>query len=106
MLDALNKPDEEPKNNVEPTNSEPCVIVDKNQVEENLLTLLEALYGEERSLLAEKAQLLNMEETLAQRIKGEIEAKRQRIDALKNEIPDLKQRCENLAKALDIQVQK
>jgi seryl-tRNA synthetase len=106
MLDAFKKPDEEPQNNGESTIREPCVVVDKNQVEENLLTLLEALYSEERSLLAEKAQLLNMEETLSQRIKGEIEAKRQRIDALKNEIPDLKQRCETLAKALDIQVQK
>ena len=74
--------------------------------EADMLSMLEALGGEERTLIAEKSQLLNMEETLKQRIIEEIEIKRHRIENLKYEIPELKQRCEALAKALDIPVQK
>jgi hypothetical protein len=68
--------------------------------------MLEALGGEERTLIAEKSQLLTMEETLRQRIKDEIEVKRHRIENLKYEIPELRQRCEALAKALDIPIQR
>jgi len=80
---------------------EPC-----ENTEKDYLSKLEALDGEERALLAEKAQLLNMEETLKQKIRDEIEAKKHRIENLKNEIPELKQRCEALAKVLDIPIQK
>jgi predicted RNase H-like nuclease (RuvC/YqgF family) len=80
---------------------EPC-----ENTEKDYLSKLEALDGEERALLAEKAQLLNMEETLKQKIRDEIEAKKHKIENLKNEIPELKQRCEALAKVLDIPVQK
>jgi predicted RNase H-like nuclease (RuvC/YqgF family) len=80
---------------------EPC-----ENTEKDYLPTLEALDGEERSLLAQKAQLLNIEETLRQKIRDEIEAKKHRIENLKNEIPELKQRCEALAKVLDIPVQK
>ncbi len=75
-------------------------------IENNYLSTLEALDEEEKSLLAEKSQLLNMEEILRQRTRDEIEAKKHRIENLKNEIPELKQRCEALAKVLDIPVQK
>ena len=75
------------------------------KTEEDILSL-ESLGGEERILIAEKSQLLNMEETLRQKIRDEIEVKRHRIENLKYEIPELKQRCEALAKALDIPVQK
>jgi predicted RNase H-like nuclease (RuvC/YqgF family) len=74
--------------------------------ESDLLDTLMSLGGEERTLIAEKLQLLDMEETLRQRIMDEIEVKRHRIENLKYEIPELKQRCEALAKALDIPVQK
>lgn len=74
--------------------------------EADMLSMLEALGGEERTLIAEKSQLLNMEETLRQRIRDEIEVKRHRIENLKYEIPELRQRCEALAKALEIPVQK
>jgi predicted RNase H-like nuclease (RuvC/YqgF family) len=74
--------------------------------ESDLLDTLMSLGGEERTLIAEKSQLLDMEETLRQRIMDEIEVKRHRIENLKHEIPELKQRCEALAKALDIPVQK
>jgi HEAT repeat protein len=80
---------------------EPC----QNE-EENILSILEALEGQEQVLLTEKSQLVSMEETLTQRIREEIEIRRHRIENLKHEIPELKQRCEVLAKALDIPVQK
>ncbi len=101
MLDMFKKLDEEEQQKTEMNNAEPC----ENR-EENLLTLIEALGGEEQALLEEKAQLLNMEEQLQLKLREEIEAKKHRIENLKNEIPELKQRCEALAKALDIQVQK
>ena len=74
--------------------------------EADLLDMLMTLGGEERTLIAEKSQLLDMEETLKQKIMDEIEVKRHKIENLKYEIPELKQRCEALAKALDIPVQK
>ena len=74
--------------------------------EADLLDMLMTLGGEERTLIAEKSQLLDMEETLKQKIIDEIEVKRHKIENLKYEIPELKQRCEALAKALDIPVQK
>ena len=74
--------------------------------EADLLDALLVLGGEERTLIAEKSQLLDMEETLKQKIMDEIEVKRHKIENLKYEIPELKQRCEALAKALDIPVQK
>jgi predicted RNase H-like nuclease (RuvC/YqgF family) len=99
VVEMFKKPDEE-HNNGELT-VEPC-----ENTEKDYLSKLEALDGEERSLLAQKAQLLNMEETLKQKIRDEIEAKKHRIENLKNEIPELKQRCEALAKVLDIPIQK
>jgi hypothetical protein len=111
------------QNNEEMNTIEPCENIEENYEEENqseelntqeacentesnYLSMLEALDGEEKSLLAEKSQLLNMEETLRQKIIDEIEAKKHRIEILKNEIPELKQRCEFLAKLLDIPVQR
>jgi len=92
----------EEKQNIEPVTQEPFEKI----IEEDILSTLEALGGEERILITEKSQLLNMEETLRQKIRDEIEVKRHRIENLKYEIPELKQRCEALAKALDIPVQK
>ena len=91
----------EEKPTEEPTIQEPY----QNQ-EENILSVLKALGEEERLLLSERSQLVNMEETLAQRAREEVEFKRHSIENLKHEIPELKQRCEVLAKALDIPVQK
>lgn len=100
MFEVFKKPDEEQQNG-ELTNAEPC----ENR-EENLLSVLEALGVEERALLEEKTQLVSMEEQLQLKLREEVEAKRHRIENLNSEIPELKQRCEALAKALDIQVQK
>ena len=66
--------------------------------------MLEELGGEEQVLLAERAQLVNTEETLRQKVREEINIRRSKIENLKHEIPELKQRCEALAKALDMPV--
>jgi len=122
MFDMLKKLDEE-QNNGETSTEEQCenleeTIKEENpseemntqepcpNEEENILSMLETLGGEEKSLIAEKLQLINMEETLKQKIRDEIEIKRHMIENLRHEIPELKQRCEVLAKALEIPVQK
>jgi predicted RNase H-like nuclease (RuvC/YqgF family) len=122
MFDIFKKPEEE-QNNAEQEATEPSenceeTVKEEKQSEETIvqepfesteadvLAMLEALGGEERTLIAEKSQLLNTEETLRQKIIDEIEVKRHRIENLKYEIPELKQRCEVLAKALDIPVKK
>ena len=95
MLDIFKK-DAEQQKNPEP----------QSEIrEENVLSMLKALEEEESSLIQEKSQLTDMEEMLRLKAREEIEAKKRRIDELKNEIPELKQRCEDLAKMLDTQVQ-
>ena len=122
MFDMLKKLEEE-QNNGEPSTEEQCENLEETFKEENaseemntqepclnekenILSMLETLGGEEKSLIAEKLQLINMEETLKQKIRDEIEVKRHKIENLRHEIPELKQRCEVLAKALEIPVQK
>ena len=122
MIEIFKKPEEEQKT-AEQDTAEPCENLEETPKEEttieeakpevvmkaseeNILSTLEALGGEEQDLLAEKSQLQNMEETLKQKIMDEIEVKRHRIENLKYEIPELKQRCETLAKVLNIPVQK
>jgi predicted RNase H-like nuclease (RuvC/YqgF family) len=122
MFDTFKKLDEE-QNNGELTAAEQCENLEENIKEENpsvgmntqepcpneeekILSMLETLGGEEKSLIAEKLQLINMEETLKQKIRDEIEIKRHKIENLRHEIPELKQRCEVLAKVLEIPVQK
>ena len=95
MLDIFKKDAEEQKNPEQQSEIR----------EENVLSMLKALEEEESSLMQEKSQLVDMEEMLRLKAREEIEAKKRRIDELKNEIPELKQRCENLAKMLDTQVQ-
>jgi predicted RNase H-like nuclease (RuvC/YqgF family) len=74
------------------------------KAEENLTTTLETLKHEENLLLNQKQQLESIGEQLRLRTLEEIEKKKQRINALKTEIPELKQKCESLAKALEIPV--
>ena len=103
-MEIFKKPEEEQKN-AEKGTAESCEKPEENK-NETILFTLEALEGEEQSLLAEKSQLMDMEETLKQRIKDEIEIKKHKIETLKYEIPELKQRCKALAKILDVPVQK
>jgi len=95
MLDIFKKDAEEQKNPEHPSEIR----------EENVLSVLKALEEEESSLMQEKSQLVDMEEMLRLKAREEIEAKKRRIDELKNEIPELKHRCDDLAKMLDTQVQ-
>jgi hypothetical protein len=72
----------------------------------SLPTLLETLEGEERTLLIEKAELINIQEELTQKMQDEIEARKRNIEILKSEIPMLKKKCETLANTLGIEVKK
>ena len=103
-IENVEQPSTEEKQSQE--TSTPTIKEPFEATESDMLTLLEALGGEERTLVAEKSQLVTMEESLRQKIIEEIEVKRHRIENLKYEIPELRQRCEALAKALDIPIQK
>lgn len=128
MFDIFKKLDED-QNNGELNTPEPCENVEEKITveehineetpneeltiqepyqtqEESILSILQSLGEEERTLLLERSQLANMEETLAQKAREEVEFKRHRIENLRHEIPELKQRCEALAKALDMPIQK
>ncbi len=74
--------------------------------EQTVFFILKNLIDEEKELLNQKNQLLDMEETLKKRIINEIEAKKNRVNYLQNELPEIKQRCEQLAKILEIPVVK
>ena len=76
----------------------------QNTAEESLPTTLETLKQEESTLLDQKTQLLSIEERLRLKTLEEIEKTKQRINGLKAEIPELKQKCESFAKALEIPV--
>jgi predicted RNase H-like nuclease (RuvC/YqgF family) len=128
MFDILKKLDEdqnngelnseEPNENIEEKITVEELIKEEGPTEESsnqqpyqteegtALAMLEELGVEERALLAERSQLVNMEASLKQRIREEINIRRSKIEILKQEIPELKQRCEALAKVLDIPVQK
>jgi len=100
VFEMFTKPDEEHNN------GELNTVASCENTENSILSALQPLDGEEKALLAEKSRPLNMEETLRQKIRYEIEAKKHRITNLKNEIQELRQRCEALAKSLHIPVQK
>jgi len=86
--------------NPEPTpEPEPCQITKTND-----LTQLEELSREEQSLLEEKAQLTNIEVELWQKVSEEIDAKKQRIEGLKQEIPEIRKRCDALTQALNLPI--
>ena len=70
------------------------------------LVELETLEEEWKKLLEEKTQLEKTEKMLRKKVIEEIEAKKRKIETLGKQIPVLKQRCENLAKMLDIKIQK
>jgi chromosome segregation ATPase len=74
--------------------------------EETVLSILKSLSEEEKELMVEKNQLLDMEETLKKRIINEIDTKKSRITDLQLEIPELKHRVEFLAKMLEIPIVK
>jgi vacuolar-type H+-ATPase subunit D/Vma8 len=90
----------------EPEQLEASKLLEEPQqtAEESLSTTLESLKQEENALLDQKTQLLSIEERLRLKTLEEIEKTKQRINGLKTEIPELKQKCESFAKALEIPV--
>ena len=100
MFEMFKKPEEEQVNE-EIKTQKPWETTGNSYISK-----LEALSEEEKTLLAEKSQLLNMEETLKHKIRDEIEVKKHRIENLKSQIPELKQRCEFLARLLEIPIKK
>jgi hypothetical protein len=94
VLEAKEIPPEEPK----------CEEAAPAQVEENLMAVLETLKQEESTLINQKQQLASVGEQLRLRTIEEINKTRERISGLKSEIPELKQKCEAMAKALQIPV--
>ena len=122
VFDKLKKPEDD-KSTGEQKSGQACVTFQNNIGEENLsmelklqerepsdetnaLTELEKLEEEWQQLLEEKMQLEKTEKTLKKKVLEEIKVKRHNIEILKKQIPILKERCEKLAKMLDIQIQK
>lgn len=67
---------------------------------------LERLEEEWQELLEEKTQLEKTEKMLRKKVIEEIKARKRKIETLRRQIPALKERCETLAKMLDIKIQK
>ena len=86
------------------TQETPPVEEVQQKVDDDLTGLLETLKHEETSLLGQKQQLVSIGEQLRLKTLEEIEKTQQRISSLKNEIPELKQKCEVMAKVLEIPV--
>jgi hypothetical protein len=122
VFDKLKKPEDD-KNTDKQKTGQACVTLQNNIGEENLimelklqeqepsdetnaLTELEKLEEEWQQLSEEKMQLEKTEKTLKKKVLEEIKVKRHNIEILKKQIPILKERCEKLAKMLDIQIQK
>jgi hypothetical protein len=74
------------------------------KIDPDLTNLLETLKHEENTLLSQKQQLESIGEQLRLKTLDEIEKTKTRISSLKSEIPDLKQKCESMAKVLEIPV--
>jgi len=64
--------------------------------EEDSLSVLRGLENEEISLMEEKRELLALKEKLQLKAKEKIEIMKSRIQALKNEILELRHQCEEL----------
>lgn len=86
------------------TQETPPVEEVQPKVDDDLTGLLETLKHEETSLLGQKQQLVSIGEQLRLKTLEEIEKTQQRISSLKTEIPELKQKCEVMAKVLEIPV--
>lgn len=71
---------------------------------ENLMVLLGTLKQEENFLTIQKQQLVSNRERLRLRTIEEIEKTKTRITGLRSEIPELKQECQDMAKALKVLV--
>jgi hypothetical protein len=73
-------------------------------VDNDLSMILESLEVEEEALLQEKADLITLEAKLTIKLKAQIKERETKIAGLKNELPQIKQRCETLANMLGIKI--
>jgi hypothetical protein len=105
MLDLFKK-EPEAGTNIFQKEAVPAPPEQKISEEENLLSMFEHLSEEEKTLINEKTALLQVKEKMRIQIEEQIEAKRRAIENLKTQIPEIKQKCETLAKALEIPVYK
>ena len=100
--EAITEPQVQPQPPQEPTI--PVEPMEPTKIEESLPTTLQSLKEQETALLNQKTELASIEEKLRLQTMQEIEKTKQRIENLRSEIPELKQKCEGLAKALEIPV--
>jgi len=75
--------------------------VETSEEKDELLGVLQELEEKEKFLLGEKENLVSIKEKLKAEISQEVYIRKCRIDALENEIAQLKRQCEELAKALN-----
>jgi hypothetical protein len=68
----------------------------------DLLASLQKLKTEEQELLEQKQRLLATEQNLHSKLVKEIDKRKTAINNLKSEIPDLLNRCKELAQALEV----
>jgi hypothetical protein len=72
----------------------------------DLLVSLQKLKTEEQELLEQKQRLLTTEQNLHSKLVKEIDKKKTAINNLKSEIPDLLDRCKELAQTLGVPASK
>jgi hypothetical protein len=70
----------------------------------DLLASFQKMKTEEQELLAQKQDLLTIEQNLLSKLVEEIDKKKMAINNLKTEIPDLQNRCKEIAQALGLPV--
>jgi len=89
-------------------------IFKKKEYEENgeteekgqFLPASQELEGEEDSLLNEQQELLDIKQELDLKIAEEVDARKRRIEALKNENSELRRQCEELTNSLNMLIRK
>jgi hypothetical protein len=76
--------------------------IEKQDCGLDTLQFLEQLEEEAKSLNEEKINLLDMQEKLWFKISEEIENKKQRNKKLKKEVDELRKKCDDLDRILDV----
>jgi hypothetical protein len=102
VKEVIAEPKIEPQLPQEPTI--PVEPMEPPMTEESLPSTLQTLKEQETALMSQKTELVSIEEKLRLQTMQEIEKTKLRIENLRSEIPELKQKCEGLAKALEIPV--
>jgi len=75
-------------------------VEEQSGKEQEPMLILQELKKEEDALVEEKQNLVALKDKLRLKTKEEIENKKRNIQTLKNEIAELKTKCEELSKSL------